>query len=587
MGMREFSPFGVKSIEVKFNCNNCGHEVISEEIGVPSPDYSADNHSDSQRENDGYAVCPNCGKDYEVYVYTSLGGGDVDVLDIEDDDIIEIIEHDEQYDADDEIYPQEPEEDIKQIYTGFKIISLEIKDWYVLKKININFEDGVNVLIGENGSGKSSVIECLALIFGHLHKYFIEGDKKALYIKNYVITFESQNAETGLWHSIKIDSLDNDYFNPQIIIDRNRIEVSGSSELIKKLLPTKIGLYYAGITDRLQELSFHFEEKYRKWITNEKNQATLYPLNIPSTRPFLYVRKEHLGIMLLCLLISKNKENKDSLNNEFGIDISSSEVEFIFKKPYWAKDSVDKIWGASDLARQFISLLIEYTDKKDVTEKEIRITHNYVYLKDEFCRMFQNNTETNIFDILDFLLYNDLLDSINIIWKNKKDDSIELDHLSEGEKQLITTMSFQLLWMNQKGFLLFDEPDTFLHPNWQESFIKNLIKQAKYNQYIIATHSPQLINNNFEGQLFILDRGKIIEHSNNFYGRDVNSILTHYMNAQNRPIEIYEIINKITSEIASKNYNIAKTKLNELRNIVSENDAEYIRLSTKLNFLAK
>ncbi len=101
MGIRDFSPFGTKAIEVKFNCNrnNCNHEIISEEIEVPSPDYSAENHSDSIRENEGYAVCSNCGAEYEIDIQVGFGGGNIIIDGIADDYIIEIIEHSEEYDT--------------------------------------------------------------------------------------------------------------------------------------------------------------------------------------------------------------------------------------------------------------------------------------------------------------------------------------------------------------------------------------------------------------------------------------------------------------------------------------------------------
>lgn len=585
--MRDFFPFGVRAIEVKFKCNNCGHKVISEEIDVPMPDFSADNHSDSQRDNDGYATCPNCGKDYDVYVYTTLGGGDVDIPDIEDEDIIEIIEHDEEYDADDELYPEEPKEEIKPIYTGFRLLNLEIKDWYVLKDFYIHFENNINVLIGENGSGKSSVIESLASIFGHLHRFFVEDEKKAPYINGYNITFQSQHAMTGRWYTISVDNtrLNNVGFNPIITIQDTVVETDSCKDLMKHLLPTKIGLYYAGVTERLQNLSSHFENNYRKQVTTDKNPATLSPLNLPNTRPFLYVKKGHLGIMLMCLLISENKEIEKGLKDEIGIKTHTSEIKFVFKKPSWAKDTVDNIWGASDLARQFITLLIEYADKKKISEKEISLTHSSIYLKDEFHRIFPNYTESNIFDIFDFLLFNNLLDNINIKWQDKKGEFIELDHLSEGEKQLITTMAFRLLWTNQKGFLLFDEPDTFMHPKWQQQFISNLSRINENTQIIITTHSPNIVSNVEKKQLVILDSGKVKQFVFNPYGKTVENILVdHFSLKSTRNKEVQAEIDTVKQLIENDQYNSPECieLIENLKNKIDNTDKDLISINLEI-----
>ena len=44
------------------------------------------------------------------------------------------------------------------------IKSLYIKDYNLLQDFNIDFKNNLSILIGENGSGKSSIIECLAYI---------------------------------------------------------------------------------------------------------------------------------------------------------------------------------------------------------------------------------------------------------------------------------------------------------------------------------------------------------------------------------------------------------------------------------------
>ena len=62
------------------------------------------------------------------------------------------------------------------------INSIHIEDYYILQNFDIDFSSNLSVLIGENGSGKSSVLECLAYIFGHLHKYFVLNDKTAEFI---------------------------------------------------------------------------------------------------------------------------------------------------------------------------------------------------------------------------------------------------------------------------------------------------------------------------------------------------------------------------------------------------------------------
>ena len=92
-----FNPFGNQSLTIEFNCDVCGKPVTSDDIRIPYPDYSADTASDSQTEEEGYAVCDNCGKEFEISIYSTYvsGDGTIDVL--PDNYEIDVIEHPEPY----------------------------------------------------------------------------------------------------------------------------------------------------------------------------------------------------------------------------------------------------------------------------------------------------------------------------------------------------------------------------------------------------------------------------------------------------------------------------------------------------------
>lgn len=100
----EFNPYSSESVIVTFICDECGNEVTSEEISVPSPDYAAETSHDSYNSSDGYAVCDKCKKEFEVAVWASFSGGYIDVSDIEDDNIIHVEEITEKLD---EYYEQQ------------------------------------------------------------------------------------------------------------------------------------------------------------------------------------------------------------------------------------------------------------------------------------------------------------------------------------------------------------------------------------------------------------------------------------------------------------------------------------------------
>lgn len=93
----DFNPFGTESIIARFNCDKCSNPIESEEISVPPPNYSADTASESQTDNEGYAICSNCGKEFTIDLYVSYAGGDGNIEELPDDYDVEIEEIEEPY----------------------------------------------------------------------------------------------------------------------------------------------------------------------------------------------------------------------------------------------------------------------------------------------------------------------------------------------------------------------------------------------------------------------------------------------------------------------------------------------------------
>ncbi len=72
--------------------------------------------------------------------------------------------------------------------------------------------------------------------------------------------------------------------------------------------------------------------------------------------------------------------------------------------------------------------------------------------------------------------------------------SYSFDSLSSGQKEIISTL-FLIGRYGQKypGIVLIDEPELYLNIEWHWSLIRNMCQLAPGNQYIIATHSPDIV----------------------------------------------------------------------------------------------
>ncbi|MBV7271624.1 AAA family ATPase [Clostridiaceae bacterium UIB06] len=92
---------------------------------------------------------------------------------------------------------------------------------------------------------------------------------------------------------------------------------------------------------------------------------------------------------------------------------------------------------------------------------------------------------------------------IVIVDENCKDSVMKLNQLSSGEKQEIVLFYELIFETRNNTSLLIDEPEISLHIVWQRMFMDDLLKIVEYKglKVIVATHSPQIINNHWDIQV--------------------------------------------------------------------------------------
>lgn len=478
-----------------------------------------------------------------------------------------------------------------------RIKSLKVKDFYILKDFEINFNNNLSVLIGENGSGKSTILELIADIFGHLHKFFVLNDKRAAFVENYEIIYDytkDNELYTIEIHSKQYVENPTCTFVPQIWINEEELSIAqierkyGGMDLF---LPSKTVLGYAGVSDHLKTLSEHFEEKYKTEIIKANNQYSLSPLNLPKNRPFIYIRPEHLSMLVLSLFFSDDKRDSDFILDYLGMDKDECRISIILKKPSWTKKPKDKWWGASgNVALDFLKAMDLYADKEDLNkEKNDRLTYHFdgtVNIAMAFAEL--NAYDKNIaFTILDTLFYDDLLSDIKITWEVDNDE-MDLSRLSEGQKQIILTLGANFVFGENENLLyLFDEPDVFLHPQWQQEYVSKFEKYNDLSHVIITTHNPILIGNLQKEQIHEIHDGKEIDSNNFSYGRDVNSILEDYFKVEERSKQGHALIEAFYIAMDEKDYDKAEDLLNELKANFGPDDVSTVKAESLFDDLAE
>ena len=147
---------------------------------------------------------------------------------------------------------------------------------------------------------------------------------------------------------------------------------------------------------------------------------------------------------------------------------------------------------------------------------------------------------------------------------NKNGEELNVAQLSDGEKiylALIGDMCRRLVLANPtledplqgRGIVMIDEVDLHLHPKWQGEVAQRLTEVFPNIQFIITTHSPQVINRVPTTCIRILDNGEVMS-ADYGYGMPTQVVLKDIMGVDNeQPKEIEDVITAIYAALSEGN----------------------------------
>ncbi|PZO41965.1 MAG: ATP-binding protein, partial [Pseudanabaena frigida] len=179
---------------------------------------------------------------------------------------------------------------------------------------------------------------------------------------------------------------------------------------------------------------------------------------------------------------------------------------------------------------------------------------------------------------------------------DKDGQRFEFSQLSSGEKMmlsLVVDIARRLAIANPslenklegEGIVLIDEIDLHLHPQWQRKLLPALTHTFPNIQFIVTTHSPQVLSHLSRESVFLLEDNKISDREIYTEGRDSNSILQdafqlpkYEKEYENKLRDIYHLIDNDDGENAQE----LLEKLKEKR---GENDLEVMRMQSYIDLL--
>ena len=421
-----------------------------------------------------------------------------------------------------------------------KIKSIEIKELYGLydHKIEFNRNEKIDIVIGQNGIGKTTILKLLYMLFNHQISQI-----KNIRFKEFIIEFDP-----GFCLIFKEICKDNYFIDYDIF--RSDVNVHTSTSVIE-------GEAWQGIKNirdfmddysRYEESSYiHrpsgrimcFEETYYSVMSQQEiSVADIYPQWLSDTLGlenvcFIEAQRLQTNIISQRSMIRRYEiENVCTLKviaNELSGIISNAQQRYAEKSveldesyPYRLVENLATI-SSNSLSSQKTDILelSQYRyrliragllGKKRWEEKEFIAKSRSTYIEKAISLYIQDsNAKFDVFrDELErierfmTLVNNRLLNKEIIVDKERgllvkvKNSSVflELDKLSSGEQNLII-LYYDLIFKYPNGALiLIDEPEISLHIAWQKRFVSEIKSIIKFRDLhvMIATHSPNLIS---------------------------------------------------------------------------------------------
>ena len=444
---------------------------------------------------------------------------------------------------------------------------VKISEFRNLKNFEINFSqtsDSTSIdtcnykthaVIGQNGSGKSNLIEAIITIFRDLDLYAQANLTYELdyEIRGYNIEVKAENGK-----------------RPSVYLDGKRSSAKELADNPNTYLPSHVFAYYSGKSGRLEQLFQPHVERFNKKMRSsgqefipsdlfnnfsgteeDANAIKLHSKNISLRRKKLgedllrrlfYFRGGHTQLVLLACFLSKDPVFEKLLCNLNILELDSA--LFVLKQPHYLKsnlkekdilDGDNRFWFAqSTVVSEFLDKLWEVAVAPidDVEDKLIDFRGRRE--KQEQLYLFVPNKKKlrelgdlvgppeTFFRYAEGAYIGDLIDEVRITVKHKNiNGHITFNQLSEGELQLLTVLGLMRITSQDHCLFLLDEPDTHLNPIWKLRYfdeIEKVIRPDENNtivgnsQIIITTHDPMMIGGLQREQVRIMrnDKGSIL-----------------------------------------------------------------------------
>jgi predicted ATP-binding protein involved in virulence len=446
-----------------------------------------------------------------------------------------------------------------------KIKHIRIQDFRGIDGLSLNFgSDNINVLIGVNGVGKSSIIDCLRLLLSayvnELREAFREEKSQQSAESDYIVNSNNgsvfiENARSSI---INYYSTGNNAIQPSRKL-RNEVDdiKNGASSYIIEIL----------IDHNNREFSWsksieRGEAKYTEVPVDRGLIVFINHIVLSSSSPDFSIP------LVLCYLV-----NRAVLDISLDLSDTSNFTQL--------KAFDDSLTGAQTGFDEFFRW---FRSLEDLENEERRDTPDY---RDRRLEAVRKALPKFMPEFTNLRIRRSPL-RMTVF---KHDQELIINQLSDGEKCLLAMVSDlarRLAIANPgladplqgEGIVLIDEIELHFHPQWQRGILPTLSSTFPNCQFIVSTHSPQIVSDVQPDAIYLLQQtpqGVTASHAVSSYGRDSNQILEDLMGVPDRPIDIKHRLQQLFHLIDDGNLEAAQQLKEQLEQQIGFDEPEFVK----------
>lgn len=429
------------------------------------------------------------------------------------------------------------------------IQKIELKNFRNFEHLEMEdeFHPGVNLLVGVNGSGKTSLLEALSFsVSGFLPRKHYETQQ----LSPLDLTIKNGLREGQMHIKAQIDQ--------------------GVSVNISMAREGKL----AAIDSTIDGAAPHLVDILKKDINSLGDKTTLPLLCCFSTNRIFSVP------------LGKDGEAFDPTDGrKNGYWRAFLRESFVSHLQHW--------WGNAALRR--FEMAAKNIQKPDQVltnvEQAVERAVAYFYFAGQ-----QKKSKVSVYKDLDFP--DDLFLALE-----EGGAHLPLSCLPDGLRNLIFLV-LELVWRASQlnpdltleeitervdGIVMIDEIDLHLHPRWQAKAVPFLQEMFPKVQFFITTHSPTVVGNFSGGHLFTISDNEVKRVREKYFGKEVNEVLTEILGAKDRNAEVGIMLDQLRNLADTSPANGAyKALFEKLVGVLGkyDNDLQRIQSAAEWNALS-